>query len=33
MRRVFSLLLGVGTAACDDGITDPGLVARELVGS
>lgn len=33
MRRVFSLLLGVGTAACDDGITDPGLEARNLVGS
>jgi hypothetical protein len=33
MRRVISVLLGVGTAACDDGITDPGLLARGLVGN
>jgi hypothetical protein len=34
MRRVFSLLLGVGTAACGDGVTDPdGALARNLVGN
>jgi hypothetical protein len=34
MRRVLSLLLGVGTTACGDGVTDPdGTLARNLAGN
>lgn len=34
MRRVLSLLVGVGTAACGDGVTDPnGALAANLAGN